>query len=57
MEASHVMVAELLLAHAEPDEAQRAVLEKFARLTIRNVRGTDVGEMRGSDGLRAALRG
>ena len=57
MEASHVMVAELLLAHAEPDEAQRAVLEKFARLTIRNVRGMDVGEMHGSDGLRAALRG
>jgi L-asparaginase II len=57
MEASHVMVAELLLAYADPDAEQRAVLEKFARLTIKNVRGTDVGEMRGSEGLRAALRG
>jgi L-asparaginase II len=57
MEASHVMVAELLLAFAEPDEAQKAVLQKFARQTIRNVRGLDVGEMRAAPELRAALRG
>jgi L-asparaginase II len=57
MEASHVMVAELLLAHADPDAAQRAVLEKFARLTIRNVRKLKVGEMRASDEMKELLRG
>lgn len=57
MEASHVMVAELLLAFAEPNDEQRTVLEKFARLTIRNVRGMDVGEMHATDAMRAAVRG
>ena len=57
MEASHVMVAELLLAFADPDDDQRAVLERFSRLTIKNVRGTSVGEMHASDDMRAALRG
>lgn len=56
MEASQVMVAELLLAHAEPDADQRAVLEEFSRLTIRNVRKTVVGEMRATDELRRLLR-
>lgn len=46
MLASQTLVANLLLQFADPDDAQRAVLEKFARQTIRNVRGFDVGEMR-----------
>ncbi len=46
MIASHVMVANLLLDHADPDANQRAVLEQFVRQPIRNVRGTIVGEMR-----------
>ncbi len=46
MHASHVMAASLLLRFAEPDEAQRGVLERFARQIVKNVRGTEVGEMR-----------
>jgi L-asparaginase II len=46
MAASHAMVAALLLRHAEPDAAQRAVLEQFARQPARNVRGAVVGELR-----------
>lgn len=46
MLASQVLVAELLLRFADPDEGQRAVLAGFARQPIRNVRGLDVGEIR-----------
>jgi L-asparaginase II len=46
MEASHVMVAALLLKYADPDDAQRAVLEQFVRLPTKNVRGAIVGELR-----------
>jgi L-asparaginase II len=46
MLASQTLVANLLLRFADPDAAQRAVLEKFARQVVRNVRGFDVGEMR-----------
>lgn len=46
MLASQALVAELLLRYADPDEAQQAVLEKFARQVVRNVRGLDVGELR-----------
>ena len=46
MQASHVMVASLLLKYAEPDANQRAVLEQFVRQPTKNVRGTVVGEMR-----------
>jgi len=46
MAASQAMVASLLLAHADPDAAQRAVLERFARQDVRNVRGAVVGEVR-----------
>lgn len=46
MEASHVMVAALLLKYADPDAAQRAVLEEFVRLPTKNVRGALVGELR-----------
>ena len=46
MEASRAMVATLLLAIADPDDAQRATLEKFATQTIRNVNKWDVGTLR-----------
>jgi L-asparaginase II len=46
MAASHVMVAALLLQYADPDAAQRAVLEQFARQPTKNVRGNVVGELR-----------
>lgn len=46
MLASQTLVANLLLRFAEPDAAQRVVLEKFSRQVVRNVRGFDVGEMR-----------
>lgn len=46
MAASQVMVATLLLELAEPDAAQRAVLERLATPTVRNVRGLDVGVLR-----------
>lgn len=57
MAASHVMVANLLLALAEPDAEQKAVLERFATQTIKNVRGFEVGSLAGAEGLRGALRG
>ena len=46
MAASQAMVAGLLLKFAEPDAAQRAVLEGFARQPTVNVRKTVVGETR-----------
>ena len=46
MTASRVLVANLLLEFAEPDAAQRAVLERFAKETVLNVRKFEVGEMR-----------
>ncbi|MDP1731842.1 MAG: asparaginase [Devosia sp.] len=57
MAASQVMVAALLLRFAEPDAAQRAVLERFATPTIRNVRGLDVGVLRATEGTRDASKG
>jgi L-asparaginase II len=54
MAASQVMVATLLLKLAEPDAAQRAMLERFATQTIRNVRGLDVGVMRAAAEMGAA---
>jgi L-asparaginase II len=48
MAASQAMVATLLLELAAPDNAQKAVLERFATQTIRNVRGLDVGMLRAS---------
>ncbi len=55
MAASVVIAAELLGAFANPDDRQRAVLARFALQTIRNVRGIEVGELRGTGELRAAL--
>jgi L-asparaginase II len=43
MPASQAMLAGLLLAHADPDSEQRAVLESIARQPIRSVRGATVG--------------
>jgi L-asparaginase II len=44
--ASRVMVANLLLRHADPDAAAREVLDRWANLPVRNVRGLTVGEIR-----------
>lgn len=46
MAASTAVAATLLLRFAEPDAAQRTLLQRFARQPIRNVRGLDVGELR-----------
>jgi L-asparaginase II len=51
MLASQVLVAGLLLRFAEPDAGQRAVLERFARQVVKNVRGFEVGEMRAAGAL------
>ena len=48
--ASQAMLAGLLLRYAEPDEGQRAVLERFREQTIRSVRGADVGVLRAALG-------
>jgi L-asparaginase II len=53
MAVSQVMVANLLLRLADPDPAQRAVLARFARQTLRNVRGFDVGEMHATAAMAA----
>jgi L-asparaginase II len=45
MAASHSAVATLLLALTGPNEEQRAVLNRFARQTLRNVRGIEVGDL------------
>ncbi len=46
MAASQAMVAALLLKYADPDDAQRAVLDQFARQPTVNVRKVLVGELR-----------
>lgn len=46
MAASQAMLAGLLLAVAQPDAEQRAVLESLRRQPIRNVRGREVGVLR-----------
>ncbi|MEQ1901321.1 MAG: asparaginase [Devosia sp.] len=46
MAASQAIVATLLLAVADPDDRQRAVLNRFATQTIRNVRKLEVGTLR-----------
>ncbi len=55
MSASHAMVATLLLAVSDPDAAQRAVLERFATQTIRNVRDFEVGTLRTTAQMRPAI--
>ena len=44
--ASQAMLAGLLLQIADPDDAQRAVLETYLSQPIRSVRGAEVGVMR-----------
>lgn len=53
MQASVVMVANLLLRYASPDEEQAAVLGQFARQLVKNVRGIEVGEMRATEEIAA----
>ena len=55
MNASIALVANVLLALAAPDGAQRAVLDGFARQPVRNVRGAVVGELRASAELAEML--
>ncbi len=55
MAASHAMVATLLLAIADPDAEQRAVLERFATQTIRNVRKLEVGTLRATAVMSPAV--
>lgn len=44
--ASQAMLAGMLLKVADPDEAQKALLETLAHQPIRSVRGAEVGELR-----------
>jgi L-asparaginase II len=44
--ASQAMLAGMLLKLAEPNEAERAALERFAHQPIKSVRGAVVGELR-----------
>jgi L-asparaginase II len=55
MAASVTMAAELLSALADPNDYEREVLQPFVINTIRNVRNLEIGEMRGTDELRAML--
>lgn len=55
MQASQVMVAELLRAIAAPDAMQMAVLDRFARQALRNVRKLEVGEMHATAEMRFSL--
>lgn len=54
MNASRAMVAALLLAIADPDEKQAAVLGMWKTQTVRNVRGLDVGVVQAVDGVWGA---
>ncbi len=51
MIAAECAVASLLLAIAEPNEAERAALMKYARRINKNWRGIEVGETRGAGGV------
>ena len=51
MPASQAMLAGLLLKIADPDAAQRAVLEDYANQILRNVRGTEVGVVRATEAI------
>jgi L-asparaginase II len=55
MAASHAMVATLLLTISDPDEEQRKVLERFAKQTIRNVRGLEVGALRATAAMSPSV--
>ena len=50
MPAAETAIASLILAIAEPNEAERAALEKWSQKTITNWRGIDTGETRGAAG-------
>jgi L-asparaginase II len=57
MAVSHIIAAELLLALAGPDDDQRESLQRLAWRPVRNVRELEVGELRGTEELRAVLKG
>lgn len=44
--ASQVMLARVLLDHADPDATQAAVLDKFLNQPVRSVRGAEIGMVR-----------
>lgn len=46
MAASQAMLAGLLLKLAEPDDAQRKILEGLAHQPLRSVRGAEIGQLR-----------
>jgi L-asparaginase II len=48
LEASVVMVANLLAKYADPSAREREALARFARQDVKNIRGTVVGELRGA---------
>lgn len=52
MAASVAMAANLLLVIADPDADQAEVLGRFATQRLKNVRGKDVGELRGTEAVR-----
>ena len=55
MAASHAMVSALLLAIADPDAAQRGLLEDRARQVVSNVRGLDVGSLAATPAMTPQL--
>jgi len=56
--SSRALVAALLLELAEPNAAQRAVLERYATQPTKNVRGLEVGAMAARrDLVKAAIKG
>lgn len=55
MAASHVMVARLLLAIADPDDTQREILMARATQKMLNVRGLEVGTLAATSAMNPAL--
>lgn len=53
--AATAMIAGFLLACADPDEGQRALLERHARKRSRNWAGNEVGWMEATEAVRLAL--
>lgn len=54
-QAAEVLVANLLLATAEPNESERTALERFAHPIQRNWRGFEVAQYRGTEASRPAI--
>lgn len=56
MQAAAAIAASLIGALVTPDDAQRAVLERFARKPVTNWRGTQVGVLRATPDAMPALQ-